>query len=148
MNLKKVVLYNFKSFKGKHTYHFSNLNIIKGKNGSGKSSLIKDAILFALYRYSNRRLEDLPTRGISDECKVILYIDDYKIERAYPSNIRIWKNDKEVELDTNTKKDKFIVETFNDLDFTRKFRIIDLDQGINILEEGKSILRKTLFGLH
>jgi DNA repair exonuclease SbcCD ATPase subunit len=47
MNIKKLTLSNFKRFD-KSEFEFGDINILEGKNGTGKSA-IKDAIIFCLF---------------------------------------------------------------------------------------------------
>jgi DNA repair exonuclease SbcCD ATPase subunit len=53
---------------------YGDINIYQGKNGSGKSTLAVDAVLFALYGYSRRKLADLPRKGHSSSCMVSINI--------------------------------------------------------------------------
>ena len=47
MELDKIILENFKIFKGQHIFDLRNLNIFTGPNNVGKSTLIKAISLFA-----------------------------------------------------------------------------------------------------
>ena len=141
MEIKRIMLTNFKNFEGEHTFHFDNINLVQGRNGIGKSTLIKDAILFALYGHGEVSLEKLPTRGKSKSCKVEIHFEDCVIVREYPTKITIVGKD----FATNKVAQEWLNEKFQNVDYFKKFRMIDLQQGINILEEGKTSLRKTLF---
>ena len=144
MKLKQLILYNFKCFLGKHTFSFEKLNAILGNNGKGKSTLILDSILFCLQGWSNKPLSELPTRGKSKSCKVIGVFDDCTITREYPIKLTI----SGLTFANNQEAQKWINNKFKGVDFFRKFRMIDIKQGINILEEGKTSLRKTLFSFN
>jgi hypothetical protein len=93
------------------------------------------------------KLSELPTKG-KNNCKVTVDIYNFTITREYPTNITILKEGSEIEYETNRQKQDYINKIFGDVDFFRKFRILDINQGINILEEGRSSLRKTLFAIH
>lgn len=86
MQLLKIQIINFKSYKGKHTVGpFSKFTCIIGPNGSGKSNIL-DAISFAtnielLYLRVNNPLE-LITNGAS-ECKVSLFIDNLCFSKSF-----------------------------------------------------------------
>ena len=142
MILKSITLNNFKNFKGQHTFNFDKITLVQGVNGSGKSTLIKDSILFALYGYSGVALDSLPTRGESNSCSVKVEFDEHSIEREYPTNIKI---NTEIPFANNKEAQKYLDNKYKNVEYFRKFRMIDLQEGINILEEGKISLKKTLF---
>ena len=145
MIIKKIVLENFKNFEGRHSFNFDNINLIKGKNGSGKSTLIRIAPAFCIYGYSDVPLEKLPTRGKSKSCRVEVHFDDCIIAREYPTKIYIQEvNYPPMIFANNRVAQEWLNNKFQNVDYFRKFRMIDLQQGINILEEGKTSLRKTL----
>ena len=145
MAIRKIILENFKNFEGRNSFDFDNINLIKGKNGSGKSTLIKDALMFVLYGHSEVPLEKLPTRGKSQSCKVELHLTDMIIVREYPTKIHIQEiNYPPIMFANNKVAQDWLNDKFQNVDYFRKFRMIDLQQGINILEEGKTSLRKTL----
>jgi len=155
MIIEEIGLHSFKNFKKSYSFTFSpKLNIIRGKNGAGKSSLIKDAPLFALFGYSNNGLKNLVNRE-GEKCGVTLKFSieekgrkvNYIVNRGYPTHINILKDSNELELATNIEKQKYLEERIDNLDFWKKFRIIDLNVGINILES-PSILKKTLFTVY
>ena len=155
MLINKIVLDNFMSFKGKHNFYFERINFIKGKNGVGKTTIINNAVNFVLFGYpgKDKKLEDLPTRDITNNCSVsirlILNQDTYDITREYPSKITIYKNGQDLkELKTPAEKNKFIEDTFHNREYFRKFRMIDKDNGTDILDEGNVSIKKTLFSYH
>ena len=47
LEFNKLILENFKIFKGQHTFDFSNLNLYTGANNSGKSTILKAINLFS-----------------------------------------------------------------------------------------------------
>lgn len=144
MRLKQLTLYNFKCFLGKHTFSFEKLNVILGANGKGKSTVIKDSLLFCLHGWADKPLSELPTRGKSKSCKVVGVFDDCTISREYPTKLTI----SGLDFANSQEAQKWINDKFKGVDFFRKFRMIDIKQGINILEEGKTSFRKTLFSFN
>lgn len=56
MHIKQLTIKNFKNFESE-TFTFGDQNVLKGKNGSGKSS-IRDAILFVLYNQTSEGTRD------------------------------------------------------------------------------------------
>jgi hypothetical protein len=151
--IKRIILDNFRNFVGHHEFHFRRLNLIVGAVGSGKSSLGRIAIAFALYGNADVALATLPSRGKSKSCSVTLEILDEPnriiIQREYPTKLTIFFNGDEVLPGAITpEKEKWIKSKFQDLQSFKKFRMIDLREGVNILEEGRTSLRKTLISFH
>jgi hypothetical protein len=60
--------------------------------------------------------------------------------------LQVFLNDKEIQANTATIKQKFIDEQFGDVNFFRQYRCVDLKNGINVLDLGIVSLRKTLMG--
>ncbi len=152
MQLKQITLHNFLIFNGEHTFPMSDINFIKGKNGIGKTTLTLYSLLFGLYGYSSRKLEDIPSKNRSKTALVSLLIDKnkdtYKITREYPLKLNITKNTIEVELANNNEKQRYINKVFGDLQYFKKFRTIDKDEGINVIDEGATSLKRTLFSIY
>lgn len=152
MRLKKITLDNFIVFEGKKEFVIGEMNFIKGKNGSGKTTLSLHSLLFALYGYSQKKLEDIPNKKGSKTALVSLIIEkdgeDYIITREYPTSLKIAKNGLEIDLANNQEKQRYINEIFGDLQYFKKFRTIDKDEGINVIDEGAIALKKTLFSLY
>ncbi len=148
MIIESIILNFFKNFSGEHTFIFTDINLVKGVNGSGKTTLVKDSLEFCIYGYCSQSLDKLPTRGESDKTSVTVQIkkdnDIFKITRKYPTDITIFKNGIKNELTNNTEKQKYLNNLFGDINYFRKFRMVDIKEGINILEEGKTSLKKTL----
>jgi DNA repair exonuclease SbcCD ATPase subunit len=65
MLIKRLKLINFKKFEAEHTFDFKDVNLITGKNGSGKSA-IKDAILFCFYNRASEGSLSESTRYITN----------------------------------------------------------------------------------
>ena len=60
MKLKRILLVNFKSFSGEHSFTLPTnpgLYLVAGDNGAGKSSLFVDAVVWCLYGKSSRGLK-------------------------------------------------------------------------------------------
>ncbi len=143
MNLKKIILNDFKCFSGKNTFYFEKLNLIDGANGKGKTTLGKDSLLFALHGYNDQSLDKLVTKG-KKKCSVDIVFDNMTITRECPTKLTI----EGLEFANNRETQKHLNKTFKDIDYFRKFRMLDLTQGINILEAGKTALTKTLLKFH
>lgn len=152
MWIKVIKTSNFGGFSGdKEFLLLDKINFIKGKNGTGKTTLSLLAPLFAIYGYSPKNLEQVPTRG-TNKCAVEIQLDhngkEYIITREYPSKLTVLEDGIPLTQTTTKEKDKYLESIFGSLDYFKKFRTIDKDEGINIVEEGKTQLRKTLFSIH
>jgi hypothetical protein len=153
--LKSVSLKNFELFKLTELT-LGKINVISGinlddtqssSNGSGKTTLAKNAITFALYGdVSGINLKDLIQIG-TKTAEVTIVIqkgnDTFKITRKIPNELHILINEKELEANTVTIKQKYIDDLFGDYEFFKKFRMID-SKGINLLDLGIVSLRKEL----
>jgi len=149
MLIKKITLSDFKNYAGMHSFDIAKINFINGRNGVGKSTLALHSILFALFGYNEVKLNDLITRGASDpnsfvEIELEYNNTSYIIKRSIPTNLEIKVNGVELVLANNTLKQEKIEELFGNVDFFKKFRMIDIKDSINILEQGNQALRKTL----
>lgn len=149
MNINKVKVNNFGIYEGTHSFDLSKINLITGRVGSGKSTIGKDSILFTLYADCDNSISALPNKKNKKDCHVILDItdrnDNILIKRSVPSKLRIKVNGQEILEDALIPdKQLWINKKFGDLQYFKRFRMIDLSQGINLLEEGKSALRKIL----
>ena len=152
MYINSITVSDFKSFMGIHTFDLSKINLVSGQNGIGKSTLALHSILFAIYGYSENPLDKLQCRFVSNP-KTYVSInltyngDNYIIKRSIPTHISIQVNGVESTLANNTLKQKELERLFKDTEFFRRFRMIDIKDSINILEQGNSALRKTLVDL-
>lgn len=148
MFIKRVFLRNFKNFLGDNSFKFDKLTLVTGDNGSGKTTITVDALLFAIYGYASQSLDKLPTKEHPGNCLVRVEFtsgsDEYIVEREIPSKLRIFKNGSEVKRANLSEKQAYLNEMFKNVEYFRKFRMIDTSAGINLLEEGKTSLRKTL----
>lgn len=153
MFIKKVILNNFRNFEGLHSFTFNKLNLLTGKIGCGKSTVGRIAVTFALFGETEVNLSNLPTRSGSKSCWVGLNIIDKEqeiyIQREIPTKLTVTVDGIEIYPGSNNvEKEKWIKNRFKDYNHFKKFRMIDLKQGVNILEEGKTSLRKTLVSFH
>jgi DNA repair exonuclease SbcCD ATPase subunit len=150
MRLIEIELFNFKNFIGEHKIQLTTLNLFQGNNGSGKSSLILDSVLFALYGYSAETLKQLVCKGTNDT-RVKLFLEHnnktYSIERCIPSKLTILEDAIPIQGSIKVKQD-FLNGIFHDIEWFRKFRLFDVVAGINLLEESKLNLRKTLLSFN
>lgn len=150
MIIKKIKLKNFKCFDNAE-FDFSKINLIQGQNGSGKSSLALESVLFCLYGYNENSLRDLIQKG-KKSCTVAIQIiknkNLYNIVRTYPTSLKISINNEWQKLSSNTEGQSLINNVFGDRQLFQKFRLIDNSAGINILEQGKTSLRKTLLSVN
>lgn len=151
MKIISIKLKNFKNFRQKQV-NLSNMTFIKGQNGSGKSTIALDSILFGFWGYTmSSSLKDLPTRNVSKSCIVEIEVEKdnnkYLIHREYPTKIKITKNEEELEFASSREAQRFIDKTFGDRIGFQKFRMIDAyTKDTNFLEEGQTTIKKIIFG--
>jgi len=151
MKILKIKLKNFKNFSTEKEFYFGKLNFIKGNNGTGKTTLALESILFCLYGYTFKNsLAGLPTREKSKSCNVEITVKDknnkYIIFRSYPTKIKIQKDNEELKFSNNLEAQRFIDKLFgNRINFI-KFRTIDAyRKESNFLEEGNTAFKRILF---
>ena len=137
MIVNKLQFHFFKRFKD-YSVNLEPLVFIKGRNGSGKSTISKDAIFFLLHGYSQQKIADIPTRNQSKSCWVKGNINhkgnNYEIKRSIPTKLEIKENGKLLNFTTNAEDQRYLNRTFGDLLYFKKFRMIDNSVGINFLE--------------
>jgi len=143
MFLNKVELHNIRNFKGTHTFEFTKINIIEGENGAGKTTLGLDSILFSLYGHCSQKLEEFITKG-EKLGSATLNFSGLTVKRSFPTKVELSTSE---EFTTNKEKQNYLNNQFKNLEYFKKFRMLDVIQGINILEGGKTALLKTLVGL-
>lgn len=149
MLIKKITLNDYKRYVGKHEYLFDKINLISGDNGAGKSTLALHSILFAIHGYSENKLDLLRPRGLANpntwvEVELEHLGNMYVIKRSIPTSISIKVNGVESTLANNELKKAELIKLFGNIDYFRKFRMVDIKSSINILEQGNADLRKTL----
>jgi len=153
MLVNRITLSDFKNYKGKHTFTFDKINLVSGENGSGKSTLVLHSILFALFGYSEVNIAGLSTRTVKRpktyiEIEIEYMSKKYVIKRSIPTNLHVSIDGVELKLANNQLKQAELDKIFRGVDYFRKFRMIDIKESINILEEGQQGLRKTLISFN
>jgi len=112
-------------------------NLKEASNGSGKSTLAKHIITFARYgEVAGLSLIDLLHDGTKEarvEIEEQIGNETIRIVRKIPTDLQIFVNNKELQMNTTTLKQKFIDEKFGNYDFFKKYRMVDL-KGINLLD--------------
>ena len=94
MIINKITLNNFKNFTDQ-SFSFDKMNLIKGENGTGKSTLALESILFALYGYTPKdtlaKLANRKTNKKSYSVSVELASKgrSYTINRSYPTKLEV-----------------------------------------------------------
>jgi DNA repair exonuclease SbcCD ATPase subunit len=145
MIIKSITLNNFKNYEGTQKFEFSKYNLISGDNGTGKSTLGLDSILFCIYGFSTQHLENIPNKKLKNKkCSVTVEIDNLKITRHIPTSIEIIEDGVEIQFPTNREAQKYLNEKFNNVEYFKRFRMLDVVKGVNILEQGQTALIKTL----
>jgi DNA repair exonuclease SbcCD ATPase subunit len=156
MQINKLILKNFQLFKDQ-TIILDKINLITGinyddiassGNGSGKTTILS-ALLFGLFgEVTDINLKDLIKIG-TKECSVIVEGsqngEHYRIYRAIPNSLKIYKNEIEVQFNNSTIAQKYLKELFgSDFQHFRTYNLIDQKKGINLLDLGTISLRKAL----
>jgi len=148
---KSTKIKGFKNFDKEITFYYNDITLVKGKNGAGKTTLALDSLLFCLYGYYNQSLSELPTKG-----KTSCYIEEeimhdnhnYRIRREYPTKLTIHEDDNKMPFVNSRDAQQFLNKLFKNVEYFKKFRMIDNMAGINILEEGKTSLKRTLLSVN
>ena len=116
MNITKIELQNFRNYRKKIFDNFSNLNIIIGKNGIGKTSIVEAIYLGSLAKSFKTNNDETMINNNSDYFKIKIYYYEYGIKK----NLELF-------LDKNGKKTKINSKLQRRLsDFISQYRIIML----------------------
>ena len=116
MNITKIELLNFRNYKKQTFDNFSNLNIIIGKNGIGKTSIIEAIYLGSLAKSFKTNNEMSIIKDGNEYFRVKIHYFDYGPKK----NLEIF-------LDKNGKKTKINSKIQRKLsDFISQYRIIML----------------------
>ena len=90
MNIIKIELQNFRNYKKKIFDNFSNLNILIGTNGIGKTSVIEAIYLGSLAKSFKTNNEESIINNNSDYFRIKIYYYDYgpkkNLELYYDKN--------------------------------------------------------------
>ncbi len=114
MNITKIELINFRNYKKKSYDKFSNLNIIIGKNGIGKTSIIEAIYLGSLAKSFKTNSDDTIINNDAESYKIKIYYFDYGLN-----------NNLEIIYDKSGKKTKINSKIQKRLsDFISQYRII------------------------
>ena len=155
MIVNYIKYHNFKQFSGDHNFPLKKINLVKGKNGIGKTNFALRGLEFVLYNYTGKEtLTEQATRGVSKSFWVEVEIQHkgnaYIIKRTYPSKLSIKENGKEVgEKWITAEKEKYIQTLFKDITYFKKFRLIDAyDKDTNFLEKGEKEIKKILLSIN
>jgi len=151
MLIKSIKLKNFKNFTKEITFSFDKITLIKGDNGTGKTTLVLDSLLFAIYGYYDQPLSELPTKPKTScyvEVEILHNNHCYKVCRDYPTKLTVYEDDKKLEFVNSRDAQQFLTKQFKNVEYMKKFRMIDNGVGINILEEGKTSLKRTLLSVN
>ena len=116
MNITKIELQNFRNYDKKIIDNFSNLNIIIGTNGIGKTSIIESIYLGSLAKSFKTNNEESIIKNGSDYFRIKIYYFDYGPKK----NLEIY-------YDKSGKKTKINSKIQRRLsDFISQYRIIML----------------------
>lgn len=116
MNITKIELMNFRNYTKKTFDNFSNLNIIIGKNGIGKTSIIESIYLGSLAKSFKTNNELSIIKEGKDFFRIKVYYFDYGSKK----NLELF-------LDKNGKKTKINSKLQRKLsDFISQYRIVML----------------------
>ena len=114
MNITKIELNNFRNYKKKIFNNFSNLNLIIGTNGIGKTSIIEAIYMGSLAKSFKTNNDYSIINNESDYFRIKIQCYDYGV-----------KKDLELFLDKNGKKSKINSKIQRKLsDFISQYRII------------------------
>jgi len=147
MILKKITLKNFKCFETFEVV-FDKINLIQGAIGIGKSTILQ-ALIFALFGYSEGILADLPTRGKATSCKVTVIIEDnghvVEVIREFPLKLTVKEDGKTIKMST-AEGNTYLIDRFGSRQDFFQFRIVDAySKETNLLEQGNVVFKKILF---
>ena len=113
IKLIKITIQNFMSYgNSPTTFYFDGykFTLIRGKNGSGKSTIVLDAVIFALYGRAyrdinkNQLINSINKSGLFVELDFEIGNDKFKICRGIKPNVfDIFKNDELIEQNSAVK---------------------------------------------
>lgn len=135
MNITKLELLNFRNYNKLKIDDFSNLNIIIGKNGIGKTSILEAIYLGSLATSFKTNNDNLIIKNEKDFLKIKVTLYEYKIRKNL-----------EITIDKNGKKSKINGVTQKRLsDYIAQYRTILLSPDeIKIIKSSPNIRRNYL----
>ncbi len=135
MNITKLELQNFRNYKKKNFSNFSNLNIIIGKNGIGKTSIIEAIYLGSLAKSFKTNNDESLIKNNEDYFRIKIYYYDYLVKK----NLELF-------FDKNGKKTKINSKMQKKLsDFISQYRIIMLSPDeLKLVKSSPSVRRNYL----
>ena len=135
MNITKLELINFRNYEKKVFDNFSNLNIIIGKNGIGKTSIIEAIYLGSLAKSFKTNNDMLLIKAGKDFFKIKISCFDYGPKKKL-----------EIVLDKNGKKTKINSKLQRKLsDFISQYRVILLSPDeLKLIKSSPSVRRDYL----
>lgn len=114
MNLKKLIIKSFRGIKDLEFELNERLNVLKGQNGVGKTTII-DSIMWVLCGetmvYGKQDSDNRNKHDLKDTINVILELDNgIKLERKYYD---LWKEDNDGNLKYARTENKFLINGAN-----------------------------------
>jgi len=151
MILRRIKLKDFQIYR-EFESSFLAITFIRGKNGTGKTTLGLEALMFCLWGYSTKNLADIPTRGKATTCSVEAELEHeghtYIIERRIPTFLKISKDGQEVHFETKSEGQSYLRDLFGEPLHFKQFRMIDNEVGINFLDpKSATTFKKIIFSL-
>ncbi len=151
MILRRIKLQDFQIYR-EFEATFSSMTFIRGRNGTGKTTLGLESIMFCLWGYSSKNLTEIPTRGKANTCLVEVELehegDVYIVERRIPTFLKIVKNGEEIQFETKTEAQAYLQNLFGEPLNFKKFRMIDSEVGINFLDpRSAATFKKIIFSI-
>jgi len=139
MFIKSIRLKNFKNFKDQ-SFEFKQKNILKGKNGSGKSA-IREAILFAIYNRTPDGSKDTDRYIAKDKdfCEVKLVTDKHTYFRKRSKSQTDFKFDGKI---STQKNGTISFEIFNSVFNLGYFMNLDEKSQRNLILQNTSKIDK------
>lgn len=135
MNIVKIELLNFRNYRKKTFDKFSNLNIIIGKNGVGKTSIIESIYIGSLAKSFKTNNDFTIIKKNADFFKIKIHCYDYRIKKIL-----------ELYYDKTGTKTKINFYTQKRLsDFISQYRVIMLSpEEVRIIKSSPTIRRNYL----
>lgn len=135
MNIVKIELLNFRNYRKKTFDKFSNLNIIIGKNGVGKTSIIESIYIGSLAKSFKTNNDFTIIKKNADFFKIKIYCYDYPINKI----LELYYD----KSGTKTKINSYSQKRLSD--FISQYRVIMLcPEEVRIVKSSPAIRRNYL----